>query len=59
MSVRLHTVTGLEWHGGAAMRRWLVGLTVGCAALAFAVLAAWALKDQGSNGDDFFGGGWS
>ena len=41
------------------MKRLLLGLTVGCAALAFAVLAAWALKDQGSNGDDFFSGGWA
>ena len=56
MSVRLHTVTGLEWHGGAAMRRWLVGLTVGCAALAFALVVAWLAKD--GEGEDGFGGGW-
>ena len=52
MSVRLHTVTGLEWHGGAAMRRWLVGLTVGCAALAFALVVAWLARDR--DGEDWF-----
>ena len=38
------------------MKRWLIGLSVGCAALAFAVLAAWALKDEPAFGDDWRGG---
>ena len=38
------------------MRRLVLGLGVGCAALVFALVVAWLAKD--GEGEDGFGGGW-